>query len=171
MTFTPCTVIIILFPVWNFMVCYKVNLTFSGVFAKLRKATIIFVMSVCPSLRPSVRTKQHIFYVQKNFFSKIVSFMTLCGNILQSCTGHRWQYGACPSHAGTKETYKHSEYGIIIAFFFYCNNSRTNQAQYYVLCTLPILFTFIIDWKLISSTKNLPELVSKLPTNSMLENI
>ena len=31
---------------------------FLGVFAKLRKATISFVMSVCPSFRLSVRMKQ-----------------------------------------------------------------------------------------------------------------
>jgi formaldehyde-activating enzyme involved in methanogenesis len=45
------------------MAGYKVKLAFSGGFAKLRKATISFVMSV----RPSFLTKQHTFYVQKKF--------------------------------------------------------------------------------------------------------
>jgi len=67
---TPCTVIIIPLPVWNFIAGYKVKLTFSGAFAKLRKATISFVMSVGTSVCPSVRTKQHIFYVKKIIFEK-----------------------------------------------------------------------------------------------------
>ena len=34
------------------------------------------------------------------FFPKIAPFMRQCGKILEFQTGHRWQYGACASHAG-----------------------------------------------------------------------
>jgi hypothetical protein len=35
-----------------------------------------------------------------NLLWEMVPFMRYCGKILQSRTGHRWQYGACALHAG-----------------------------------------------------------------------
>ena len=92
---------------------YYPLLVFLGAFAKLRKATIRIFMSVCPSIRPSVRMKQlgslstdfrenlicdnfskhyreNSIYIKigKLFFSKILLFMRQCGKILQSGAGH-----------------------------------------------------------------------------------
>jgi hypothetical protein len=38
------------FPFWSFLTVFVPEITFLGAFAKFRKATIIVVMSVCPSL-------------------------------------------------------------------------------------------------------------------------
>jgi hypothetical protein len=41
---------------------------------------------------------QNTTFIFNDRFSKIVLFMRSCGKILQSGTGHRWQYGACALH-------------------------------------------------------------------------
>jgi hypothetical protein len=42
----------------NYLVPILMFSSLLGVFVKLRKATIGFVMAVCPSVRPSVRMEQ-----------------------------------------------------------------------------------------------------------------
>jgi hypothetical protein len=45
-------------PPCAFVACRRGNFTFFGPFTKVRKASVAFVISVCPSIRPSVRMGQ-----------------------------------------------------------------------------------------------------------------
>jgi len=46
----------------------------------------------------SCRENKNTHFVFNNFFNNIVPFMRLCGKVLYSGAGHRWQ-GACVLHA------------------------------------------------------------------------
>jgi len=65
-----------------------------GAFAKLRKAIISFVMSVCPSVRPSAWNN---------------SAPTGRNLIKLEMVVHRRQYGACALHAGYLRLQTHTQ--------------------------------------------------------------
>jgi len=46
----------------------------------------------------SFRGNQNTHSVFNNFFYKIMPFMTWCGKVWYSRTGHRWQHGACAGY-------------------------------------------------------------------------
>ena len=80
------------------------------------------------------KIKTHIFCSVTFFPPKIVPFKWK--NIVQSRTGHRWQYGACALH-----TWGYT-YTLRIRNAYYCHGkiSYMNAPQCDVICTLPVLF-------------------------------
>jgi hypothetical protein len=89
-------------------------------------------------------------------FFLIIPFMRYCGEIWQSQTGHRWQYGTCTLHAGYLRLQTHTQNRWYLLLF--CSKSGcTNMSQCCVVCTLPVLFFLQIilrKWGVIRHVKH-----------------
>jgi hypothetical protein len=74
------------------------------------------------------------------FCSKIIAFM-ICGKMLKSRTGHRWQYGACALHFGYPRLQTHTR-NMQYLWLLHGNNVCTISPHCYVTCALSVLFVF-----------------------------
>jgi hypothetical protein len=87
----------------------------------------------------SCRETRNTYFVISSFlfFSKILPFLRLCGKILYSEAGHRWQYGSCALYAGYLRLKIHT--GCVKLFAFPLQQWSQERASM-LRCTQTVFF-------------------------------